>query len=1116
MLSAEPPTTEKSPPLLDMLLALKPNIIYTMGNPKEISAASAAYSQGIVDSFCWGGSGQLLEAQLNLPGKPSILLTCQDGNLVTSANPNRAHTVRNVLASIMTITRVLLGTKFHRNDLPLAKIEKFRSELRAPEPESDSEEPKVVLTEGSPGRPFDWDYHSGLREPSWRVVGPPSGMEWLSWQERTPERFAEGFCQWLAGNQETVDIEVRTHAGAMLLKGAQVKTVRCTTQLEVQGGDVVIHRAVLDEDGKSLDPFIDIGFGLVLLEEQGCFARVQPEGAWKGFERFEDRPAGARRLQTPANRFCTAYPSELDRSWEFLGAQGQAVTPMAVGCCARLDAISAGTRVRVHLRVTSDRGHEIPPHCLISRAFEDLFLDGPFALLVQSHGRRRKLAELLAELALEEGDIETRLLSAASAPAFTSRQMHGDDAARCLRSLREKFRQLDKRHLVVAPGHPDNPWLACTHAGRSLARALGAFVRAFPGEDPLRAKELVCELGGLRFFEALPALISACDEFGVELRLDDKTTMVEKLEVSVRIVRDGEIDWFELHPEAHAGELTIPRSQWEQILLSGHLCADDETLISFDSASLDRLRRLAALLGVEDNKPAIRRPRLQLFDWLALRRDGIACELPPEDEAVMASLQHLAAIPAQPLPRGLRADLREYQRHGYDWLCFLYRHRFGACLADDMGLGKTLQAIALLAALNEGLLPRQVVGCTDPHLIVLPPTLLFNWQSEIERFAPALKIHEYTGLDRTLDFSGADIVMTTYDLARRDIEALAAVPFDVVVFDEAQAVKNAVTARTRAMTRIRARFRLCLTGTPLENHIGEFHSIIETAVPGLFGDRKAFLRDHEAGLPVLERVRPFLLRRTKKNILSELPPKVESDAYFPLSDSQRECYTQVVGEVRKEVLAAFEDRPAQQAGIAALAALLRLRQICVSPAMLPGEFPSDSPKIDYLVDQLAELAEEGHAALVFSQFVKALKLTGAALESSGLPFLHMDGSTPTKARKSLVEGFQSGTGPGIFLISLKTGGSGLNLTRASYVYHLDPWWNPAVENQASDRVYRIGQQSSVFVQRLLMRHTVEEKMMVLKEKKQALFSAVLNQGNASSSQGLAALTAEDFRFLIDP
>lgn len=1114
MSSADSPTARKSPPLLDALLALKPNIIYTMGKPKEISAAAAAYSQGIVDSFCWGESGQLLEARLNLTGKPSVLFTCREGKLITSGNPDGAHTTRNLLASIMTIARVLLGAKFHREDLPPAKLEKFRSQLRAPKPEV--ERPKVVLTEGAAGLPFEWDYHSGLREPSWRVAGPPKGMEWLCWQEREPERVAEGFCQWLALQRDAPDFEVRTQSGDMLITGTRIATVRCTTQMEVRGEQAVIRRAALDEAGKSLDPLLDVGFGLVLFPEQKCFARVQPEGAWKGFERFGSQTAGARTFQTPANGFCAPYPTGVADSWELLDGEGNAAAPAAAGCCALLNAVSEGARVRVHLRVISDRRQEIPAHRLISQAFEDLFLDGPFALLVHGHGRRRKLAERLAAMALEEGDIEGHLRDAAGDPAFTSRSMHGDDAARCLRSLHGKFRMLDQRHLVVAPSHSGNPWLACTRAGRALGRALRAFVGTFPGEDPLRTKDLVCEMDGLRFFESLPSLVSACGELGVELRVDDKATRVERLEISVRVLRGGEIDWFELHPEARAGAITIPRSQWEQVLLSGHLRADDDTLISFDSASMDRLRRLAGLVGEGDKEAAVRRPRLQLFDWLALRREGVSCELPPEDEAVMASLQQLAAIPAQPLPVGLRADLREYQRHGYDWLCFLYRHRFGACLADDMGLGKTLQAIALLAALKEGILPRQVAGCTDPHLIVLPPTLLFNWQSEIERFAPSLKIHEYTGLERTLDFSGADIIMTTYGLASRDIEALVAMQFDVAVFDEAQAVKNSAAARTRAVSQIRARFRLCLTGTPLENHIGEFHSIMETAVPGLFGDRNAFLRDHEAGLPVLERVRPFLLRRTKDKILSELPPKVESDAYFPLSDSQRECYTRVVGEVRKEVLAAYEDRPTQQAGIVALAALLRLRQICISPAMLPGDFEPGSPKIDYLVEQLAELAEEGHAALVFSQFVKALKLTASALESAGLPFMHMDGSTPTKERKALVEGFQSGTGPGIFLISLKTGGSGLNLTRASYVYHLDPWWNPAVENQASDRVHRIGQKSSVFVQRLLMRHTVEEKMMGLKQKKQALFAAVLEQGDASSTGGAAALTAADFRFLIDP
>jgi SNF2 family DNA or RNA helicase len=218
--------------------------------------------------------------------------------------------------------------------------------------------------------------------------------------------------------------------------------------------------------------------------------------------------------------------------------------------------------------------------------------------------------------------------------------------------------------------------------------------------------------------------------------------------------------------------------------------------------------------------------------------------------------------------------------------------------------------------------------------------------------------------------------------------------------------------------------------------------------------------------------------------------------------------------VRREVLAAYEDRPAQQAGIVALAALTRLRQICISPALLSKDLDPDSPKIEHLVTQLAELAEEGHAALIFSQFVKALDLVAAALEAAGLSHLRLDGSTPTAKRKDLVASFQSGASPGIFLISLKTGGAGLNLTRASYVYHLDPWWNPAVERQAGDRAHRIGQKNSVYVQRLLMRHTVEEKMMALKDRKKALFTAIVEQGEAAAPGGAAGLTAADFQFLV--
>jgi non-specific serine/threonine protein kinase len=404
-----------------------------------------------------------------------------------------------------------------------------------------------------------------------------------------------------------------------------------------------------------------------------------------------------------------------------------------------------------------------------------------------------------------------------------------------------------------------------------------------------------------------------------------------------------------------------------------------------------------------------------------------------------------------------------------------------------------------------------------PHLLVVPPTLLFNWQSEVKKFCPSIYVHEYTGKGRSLIGIKEGLVITTYDIARRDIDTLKDKAFDCVIFDEAQAVKNALGERSRAMRQLRGRFKLCLTGTPMENHAGEYYSIIDLALPGLLGERKTFLaslKDGADGFNMLERTKPFVLRRTKEKILKELPPKVESDIHLELTDEQKRFYTRAVGEVRAEVLAAFQDKTAQQAGIVALAALTRLRQICVSPALIDDQYTECSPKLGYLCGKLEELESEGHAALVFSQFTRALDQLEKQLKDAGLAFQRLDGSTPQEKRKKLVETFQSGQGPAIFLISLRAGGAGLNLTRASYVFHLDPWWNPAVENQASDRAHRMGQTSTVFIQRLLMLHTVEEKIMTLKGRKKELFEQVVNGSSTGDGQG-ALITRDDFKFLLE-
>ena len=360
------------------------------------------------------------------------------------------------------------------------------------------------------------------------------------------------------------------------------------------------------------------------------------------------------------------------------------------------------------------------------------------------------------------------------------------------------------------------------------------------------------------------------------------------------------------------------------------------------------------------------------------------------------------------------------------------------------------------------------------------------------------------------------MVLTSFDIVRRDIEKLKDIFFHVMIFDEAQSVKNIHSETTSAVRRLKGDFRLALTGTPVENHLGEYYSIMELAVPGLLGNHEASRQklgiENQEGIAALVRkTKPFILRRSKQMIVEELPPKVETDMYLDLTPKQKALYTRTVAEVRRTVDEAYRDRAPGQARIIALTAILKLRQICLATRLLLPGLRETSPKIDFLVEQLKELMDEGHSVLVFSQFTSFLDIVEEELTSSGIKFSRLDGSTPVAARRKLVTDFQSGHDPSAFLLSLKAGGRGLNLTRASYVFHLDPWWNPAVENQASDRAHRIGQTSRVNIIRLLMRHTVEEKMMALKEKKLRLYKALLEDAET----GGLSVSKEDFYFLLD-
>jgi len=610
----------------------------------------------------------------------------------------------------------------------------------------------------------------------------------------------------------------------------------------------------------------------------------------------------------------------------------------------------------------------------------------------------------------------------------------------------------------------------------------------------------------------LPLLLEALDAAGIELHQSGLPVRGAVWEFSFDARRQEGIDWFEIRPEIRCNGRVLGARDMKRILKGGGTVEIDGQLRVVDAAS----REVLALLGGVRSKSAAKQggnreivavPRLRILDWIHLRRHGVVVHLPPEDEAIVDRLLHFERLEERTLPAGLVATLRPYQREGWHWLAFLYEHGFGACLADDMGLGKTLQAIILLGGIKEGLVRAPGGGGRRPHLIVVPPSLLFNWESEIRKFFPSLAVATYAGAERSTDFGDADAVLTTYGLVRRDLARLKEIRFDVIVFDEAQAVKNAAADTTGAVRQLQARFKLAMTGTPVENHLGEFVSILELAVPGLLGDVKEGQVEQ-----IVRRTRPFVLRRTKEQILDELPPKVETDIYLDLTEHQKLLYRRTVESVKTTIEAAYRSRTAAQARIIALTALLRLRQICVSPQLIDPAHRETSPKIGFLIAQLRELIDEGHRALVFSQFTSFLDLLEPELERSGIDFVRLDGSTPTAKRKKIVEGFQSGAGPGVFLLSLKAGGQGLNLTRASYVFHLDPWWNPAVENQASDRTHRIGQRRTVTITRILMRHTIEEKMMALKQRKLELYRAVL--AGAEGGGGGAALSRADLAFLL--
>ena len=505
------------------------------------------------------------------------------------------------------------------------------------------------------------------------------------------------------------------------------------------------------------------------------------------------------------------------------------------------------------------------------------------------------------------------------------------------------------------------------------------------------------------------------------------------------------------------------------------------------------------------------RPGTHLAPVAAELFESVRQRLPVGLEQLASRLRDEGSIPQLPPPEGLHAELRPYQLRGWSWLRFLGQHSMGAVLADDMGLGKTVQTLAaLLATRAEG-----------PALVIAPTSVLRNWESEAERFTPDLRIAVLHGQKRSaklkqLRDGELDLLITSYAIVLRDIDALAAVPFHTVVIDEAQAIKNPDSKTSRATRRLQAHHRIALTGTPIENRLSELWSLMEFLNPGLFGSLRAFEErlaapaargDKQALTAIRARIRPFVLRRLKEDVAADLPARTETTIHCQLSDAQRVGYE----AVRHAALTGLQQAPANATAQASgsrrmqvLAALTRLRQAACHPGLLPGGSPTaESGKLNRLMDLLPPLADTGHKALVFSQWTSLLDLVEPRLKDAGLGFVRLDGST--RDRAAVVEQFQAKSGPPIFLISLKAGGTGLNLTAADHVFHLDPWWNPAVERQATDRAHRIGQTRPVFAWKLVSEGTVEERIIALQERKKALADAILGGGEVTTGVSVAEL-----------
>lgn len=636
-------------------------------------------------------------------------------------------------------------------------------------------------------------------------------------------------------------------------------------------------------------------------------------------------------------------------------------------------------------------------------------------------------------------------------------------------------------------------------------------------------------IGKAEAFEWLQQHLSGLTEAGFQVKQnadDAKRYFLGYSSITVSINENEGRDWFDVYAKVRFGDFEIPFIRLRSLILNRKR---EFTLPNGEIAVIPEtwFTKYSELFAFAEPDPSLDRSGMDR-DALILRRHHVALVQELEQESLASAvmsrklerLRSFEEVGSYPLPTGFRGTLRPYQKAGYDWMQFLKQYRFGGCLADDMGLGKTVMTLALLQSQKEE--AHRCVDAARPSLLVMPTSLLYNWELEARRFTPDLRILVYTGTYRdknTEQFDQYDLILTSYGIVRIDIDLIQNYRFNYVILDESQAIKNPSSNITRAVMHLNAANRLILTGTPLENSTMDLWSQMTFINPGLLGSHTFFRNEFQ--IPIEKRndeqktqrlygiIKPFLLRRHKSQVALDLPEKVENVHYCDMTPEQEKQYEEAKSYYRNLILERIEEDGMAKSQMVVLQGLTKLRQIANHPRLIDENYQGDSGKLEDVIMRLDGAMADNHKVLIFSQFIKHLNVVQRHLKERQIRYAYLDGST--QDRQSQVQLFQNNDSVKLFLISLKAGGLGHNLTAADYVFILDPWWNPAIEAQAVDRAHRIGQQRTVFSYKFITRNTVEEKILALQRSKQKLASDLIT----SEENFVKSLTKEDILVLLE-